>query len=78
MDLDSLEKILSLFDNLQIKRKPLKLNIDEDLSKILPLPKKLILDMLTDDKMPNFFYLSDDQNTIYFQNNVTKIFLKIK
>ena len=70
MNSQVLEKILNLFDNLQAAGKPRQIKIDRDLLPIVPLPRKLILDLLTDEKMPKIFHLSEDQNTVYFQNNV--------
>jgi len=78
MDWEILEKILNLFDNCQSHGKSLQINIDDDLLKILPLPRKLILDLLSDQSIPIFFRLSNDQNTLYFQNNVMKHFINTK
>ncbi len=72
MDFEILEKILNLFDNCQLCGKSLEINIDEDLVKILPLPRKLILDFLSDQLISTFCRLSNDQTTLYFRNNVTK------
>ncbi|CAF3313561.1 unnamed protein product [Rotaria socialis] len=65
-----LEKILNLFDNFQTIGKPLQINIEQDLLPIIPLPRKIIIDLLTDERMPKIFYLSEDQNTVCFQNNL--------
>ncbi len=70
MNFELLEKILNLFDNCQSRGKSLEINIDEDLVQILPFPRKLILDCLSDPSIASFFRLSNDQNTLYFQNNV--------
>jgi len=70
MDFEILEKILNLFDHCQNRGKSLQINIDEDLVKVLPLPRKLILDFLSDQLISTFFRLSNDQTTLYFQNNV--------
>jgi len=70
MDFEILEKILNLFDNCQSRGKSLQINIDEDLVQILPLPRKLILDFLSDQLISTFVRLSNDQTTLYFQNNV--------
>ncbi|CAF4053246.1 unnamed protein product [Rotaria magnacalcarata] len=59
-----LEKILNLFDNFQTIGKPLQINIEQDLLPIIPLPRKIIIDLLTDERMPKIFYLSKDQNTL--------------
>ncbi len=67
MDFDVLEKILNLLERCQSENKPLQINIDEDLVKILPLPRRLILDILSDQI---FFRLSDDQKILFYQNNV--------
>ncbi|CAF4079271.1 unnamed protein product, partial [Rotaria sp. Silwood2] len=69
MNFELFEKILNLFDKLQLSGKSLDINIDQDLLKILPLPRKLILDLLYDETISNIFHLSKDQNTIHFQNN---------
>ncbi|CAF3976411.1 unnamed protein product, partial [Rotaria sp. Silwood1] len=65
-----LEKILNLFDKFQLNGKSLEINIDQDLLKILPLPRKLIIDLLNDDIISKIFYLSEDQNTVHFSNNL--------
>jgi len=78
MTCDLFEKILNLFDDCQSRGKSLQINIDEDLLKILPLPRKLIFDLLHDQPISTFCQLSNDQNTLYLQNNVTKKFLKKK
>ncbi|CAF0869430.1 unnamed protein product [Rotaria sp. Silwood1] len=70
MDLNLLEKILNLFDKFQLNGKSLEINIDQDLLKILPLPRKLIIDLLNDDIISKIFYLSEDQNTVHFSNNL--------
>lgn len=72
MDLEFLEKLLNLFEKCQSSRKSLEINIDNDLVKILPLPRKLIFDILSEESIPNFLQLSNDQTTLYFQNNVIK------
>ncbi|CAF0967945.1 unnamed protein product [Rotaria sordida] len=69
MDLDLFEKILNLFDKIQLSGKPFEINIDQDLLTIIPLPRKLILDLLSDEKISKIFYLSQDQNKVYFENN---------
>jgi hypothetical protein len=71
MNIETLEKILNLFDHC------LQINIDRDLIKILPFPRKLILDLLSDSQVTAISYLSSDQNTLHFQNNVTNFINKI-
>ncbi len=78
MDSERLEKILNLFSTRQSRGQSLEINIDEDLLKILPLPRKLIFDLLHDQPISTFCQLSNDQNTLYLQNNVTKKLFKKK
>ena len=72
MDIDLLEKILNLFDQCQAQGKPLKINIDQDLLKILPFPKQFVISLLSEPSPLAFSYLSNDENTLYFKNNVRK------
>ena len=74
MDWNTIETILNLFDDFLLCGKALKINIDEHLLKIIPLPRKLIIDLFVDPPMSTFFHLSDDQKSIDLQNNVIKKF----
>jgi hypothetical protein len=70
MDFDVLEKLLNHLERCQVENKSLQINIDEDLLKIFPLPRKLILDLLSEPFISMLFRLSDDQNILFYQNNV--------
>jgi hypothetical protein len=72
MDGGLLEKVLDLFEQCQSRGKSLEINIDRDLVPIVPLPRILILDLLSDQSITIISYLSDDKNTLYFQKNVKK------
>jgi hypothetical protein len=61
MDFDVLEKLLNHLDRCQLENKPLK---------ILPLPRKLILDLLSERFISTLFRLSDDQKIFFYQNNI--------
>jgi hypothetical protein len=70
MDFDVLDKILNHLERCQLENKPLQINIDEELLKILPLPRKLILDLLSDRSISTLFRLSDDQKILFYEKNV--------
>ncbi len=70
MDFDVLEKLLNHLERCQVENKSLQINIDEDLLKIFPLPRKLILDLVSEPFISMLFRLSDDQNILFYQNNV--------
>jgi hypothetical protein len=70
MDFDVLDKILNHLECCQLENKPLQINIDEELLKILPLPRKLILDLLSDRSISTLFRLSDDQKILFYEKNV--------
>ena len=72
MDLKNLEKIFDHLDRCRQEGKPLQLNINEDLPKILPLPRRLILDFFSLPFNSTIFRISDDQQTISFQNSVSQ------
>lgn len=72
MDLELLSKILDLFDHCKTSGKPLQISVEHDLSKILPMPRKLILDFVSEGAMSILFYLSGDQNILRLTNNVNK------
>ncbi len=61
MDFDVLEKLLNHLERCQLENKPLK---------ILPLPRKLILDLLSERFISTLFRLSDDQKIFFYQNNI--------
>jgi hypothetical protein len=70
------QQILNLFDDCHSHGKSLEINIDEDLINIFPLPHKLIVDLLIDEpSVSAISYLSNDQHTLCFQNNVTQNFI---
>ncbi len=70
------QQILNLFDDCHSRGKSLEINIDEDLIHIFPLPHKLIVDLLIDEpSVSAISYLSNDQYTLCFQNNVTENFI---
>ena len=73
MEFETLEQIVNLFERCRSEGKALQINIDEDLLKILPLPRKLLLDLLSNELISTFFRLSNDQKTLYYQNNVISI-----
>ena len=70
MDFELLEKILNLFSKNQSSGKPLEININEDLLKILPLQRKVLINLLCDQPISTFCSLSNDQNILSFQNTV--------
>jgi hypothetical protein len=62
MDFDVLEKLLNHLERCQFENKPLEVNIDEDLLKIFPLPRKLILDLLSERLILTLFrFIEKDQ-----------------
>jgi len=74
MNFEYIEKIVKLFERNQSLNKPLELNINEDLLKILPLQRKFLLTLLRQSPISNFSCLSQDETVLVFQNQVDFIF----
>lgn len=72
MDSNFIDKVLNLFEKCELLGKDLEINIENDLTKIVLLPKKVIVDILFDESSPKFYRLSDDQTTLYFEYNVIR------
>lgn len=71
MDWKNLEKIFDHLDRCRQQGKDLQLNINEDLPKILPLPRKLILDFFSLPFPSTIFRISTDQQIISFESSVS-------